>query len=164
MEKWVWLDPDVSVHVIIQSDGYSTRQLSLFSSRQSISSPRHVMEATLKRLKEQRKSLKSKITRTANALKQAVTDKCHAEAKSLHQSLVDLFRSQYMNLHYDYVEALEDSVDCSFDLEPYKVVNGMSCDQHLEAVSQVFSDASDLYVNFCQLSERAELSALVDLP
>ena len=122
------------------------------------------MEATLKRLKEQRKSLKSKITRTANALKQAVTDKCHAEAKSLHQSLVDLFRSQYMNLHYDYVEALEDSVDCSFDLEPYKVVNGMSCDQHLEAVSQVFSDASDSYVNFCKLSERAELSALVDLP
>lgn len=40
----------------------------------------------------------------------------------------------------------------------------MSCEQRLEAVSKVFSDVNDLYINLCKSSEHAELSALVELP
>lgn len=121
-------------------------------------------EEILQRLKTQRKSLKSKITRSINALVLAIKDRNVSEADAQSKSLTDLFRNQFTNVHFDYLEAIDDAIENSVNVEAYQVVNGMNVEEYFKSVANDFDNAMKEYVEFSSDVLQASLVSEVDLP
>ena len=121
-------------------------------------------EEILQRLKTQRKSLKSKITRSINALVLAIKDRNVSEADAQSKSLTDLFRNQFTNVHFDYLEAIDDAIENSVNVEAYQVVNGMNVEEYFKSVANDFDNAMKEYVEFSSAVLQASLVSEVDLP
>ena len=108
--------------------------------------------ATIAELKEERSDLKKKVTIAARRLVGAINrsqteDMIHQLAKDL-----EIVYSDFLGVHSDY----DEMVNSDSSLSEYATVNGLTCSQYLDTVTEVYESSMSNFKDYFKSIKEAE--------
>ena len=108
--------------------------------------------ATIAELKEERSDLKKKVTIAARRLVGAI-DRSQTE-DMIHQMAKDLeiVYSDFLGVHSDY----DEMVNSDSSLSEYATVNGLTCSQYLDTVTEVYESSMSNFKDYFKSIKEAE--------